>query len=239
VSFFVGATQNAVEAACRGGLVVAPAAPALVELGRNCEYRRALLQADVVLTDSAFMVMLWNLMMRDTIRRISGLEYLQVLLGRPEFQQPGASFWVMPTVASMERNLAWLQSSGYAVQQRHCYLAPRYPAGRIVDRLLVELVNQKRPQHVIIGLGGGVQETLGLYLKEHCDARPSIHCIGAAIGFLSGDQVRIPKWADRSGLGWLFRCLSSPRRFVPRYFGALLLAPVLWRYRSQMPDAAP
>jgi UDP-N-acetyl-D-mannosaminuronic acid transferase (WecB/TagA/CpsF family) len=237
VSFFVGAARQAVEAGCRGGLVVAPAAPALVELGRDGEYRRALLEADVVLTDSAFMVLLWNLMMGDRIRRVSGLEYLEVLLSRPEFREPGASFWVMPSVASMERNLAWLQSGGYAVREEDCYLAPRYPGGQIADGRLVELLQRRRPQHIIIGLGGGVQEKLGLYLKAHCAAPPGIHCIGAAIGFLSGDQVRIPKWADRSGLGWLFRCLSSPKRFVPRYLGALRLAPVLWRYRSRMPDA--
>ena len=34
---------------------------------------------------------------------------------------------------------------------------------------------------------------------------PAIHCIGAALGFLTGDQVRIPHWADQWILGWLFR----------------------------------
>ena len=77
VNFFVGTPSDAVETASRGGLVVVPAAPALIDLGRDIEYRRALLGAGVVLTDSAFMVLLWNLMMRDTIRRVSGLEYLQ------------------------------------------------------------------------------------------------------------------------------------------------------------------
>jgi UDP-N-acetyl-D-mannosaminuronic acid transferase (WecB/TagA/CpsF family) len=238
VNFFVGKASDAVETASRGGLVVVPAAPALIDLGRDLEYRRSLLAADVVLTDSAFMVLLWNLMMRDTIRRVSGLEYLQVLLGRPEFRAPGASLWIMPSPASMERNLAWLQLRGHAVTKDDCYLAPRYPMGRIEDRPLVELVDRKSPRHVIVGVGGGVQERLGLCLKEKCAARPAIHCIGAAIGFLSGDQVRIPNWADHSGLGWFFRCLSSPKRFVPRYLGALRLAPMMWRYRSRMPNLA-
>jgi UDP-N-acetyl-D-mannosaminuronic acid transferase (WecB/TagA/CpsF family) len=64
---------------------------------------------------------------------------------------------------------------------------------------------------------------------------PAIHCIGAAIAFLSGDQVHIPAWADRFYLGWLFRCLSSPKRYVPRYLDAFGLAPLLWRYRSELP----
>jgi UDP-N-acetyl-D-mannosaminuronic acid transferase (WecB/TagA/CpsF family) len=132
--------------------------------------------------------------------------------------------------------LAWLQSRGHPITKDDCYLAPRYPGGPIADPSLVELVNRKGPRHIIVGVGGGVQERLGLCLKEQCPARPAIHCIGAAIGFLSGDQVRIPNWADHSGLGWLFRCLSSPKRFVPRYLGALRLAPMMWRYRNRMPD---
>ena len=54
------------------------------------------------------------------------------------------------------------------------------------------------------------QERLGLYLKQRLSYRPAIHCIGAAIGFLSGDQVYIPVWADALGMGWLYRTLADP-----------------------------
>jgi UDP-N-acetyl-D-mannosaminuronic acid transferase (WecB/TagA/CpsF family) len=106
---------------------------------------------------------------------------------------------------------------------------------KIEDRHLIEKLQSLRPRHVVITVGGGTQERLGLYLKRNLDYLPAIHCIGAAIAFLSGDQVRIPNWADRLYLGWLFRCLSSPRRFVPRYFSAPQLIPLLWRYRDQLP----
>ena len=51
-----------------------------------------------------------------------------------------------------------------------------------------------------------------------------------------GDQVRIPHWADQQVLGWLFRCASDPKRFVPRYFRALALLRLLWRFGNRMPD---
>jgi hypothetical protein len=41
---------------------------------------------------------------------------------------------------------------------------------------------------------------VGLYLKRSLSYEPGIHCIGAAIAFLSGDQARIPLWGDRLGL---------------------------------------
>jgi UDP-N-acetyl-D-mannosaminuronic acid transferase (WecB/TagA/CpsF family) len=236
VRFFVGDAPEAVEIGARGGLVVVPAAPALLELGRDRAYRQALLEADLVITDSGFLVLLWNMMMWDRIQRVSGLEYLKLLLQRPEFGERGAALLVMPSPVSLECNLHWLMAKGYAIRREDCYVAPKYGSGAVADDALVKLVNERQPRHVIIGLGGGVQEKLGLDLKKRSASRPAIHCIGAAIGFLSGDQVRIPDWADRWILGWLFRCAVNPGRFVPRYAKALQLPLVLWRYRGRMPD---
>lgn len=237
VNFFVGDAPAAVRIGREGGLVVAPSAPGLVDLGRDREYRRALLGADLALTDSGLLVLLWNAMTFDRINRVSGLEYLRLLLANPEFYEPRAVFWVMPSEDAMRRNLRWLKANGYPTEANDCYVAPRYPKGPVSDERLVGLINERNPRHVIIGVGGGVQEKLGLYLKSQCAGRPAFHCIGAAIGFLTGDQVRIPDWADQKLLGWLFRCVSDPRRFVPRYARALELPLILWRYRTRMPNA--
>jgi UDP-N-acetyl-D-mannosaminuronic acid transferase (WecB/TagA/CpsF family) len=236
VRFFVGNAAEAVKIGARGGLVVVPAAPALVELAHDREYREALLGADLVITDSGFMVLLWNMMTRDRIQRASGLEYLKILLARPEFCAPGAALWVMPSEQSRQRNLDWLKSQGYPISAEDTYVAPKYGSGAIVDAALLNLLRVRQSRHVIIGLGGGVQEKLGLYLRKHGAPGISIHCIGAAIGFLSGDQVRIPDWADKWKLGWLFRCAANPRRFVPRYVKALRLPVALWRYHDRMPE---
>jgi UDP-N-acetyl-D-mannosaminuronic acid transferase (WecB/TagA/CpsF family) len=236
VRFFVGKAPDAVEIGARGGLVVVPAAPALMELARDRGYREALLESDLAITDSGLLVLLWNGMTRDRIHRVSGLEYLKVLLARAEFQRPGTVLWVMPSKDALQKNLSWLKAEGFPTKAEDCYIAPKYCPTNISDPELVSLIDQRKPQHVIIGLGGGVQEKLGLYLKRRCAGRPAIHCIGAAIGFLSGDQVRIPDWADKWILGWLFRCISNPGRFLPRYAKALRLPLVLWRYHDRMPD---
>jgi UDP-N-acetyl-D-mannosaminuronic acid transferase (WecB/TagA/CpsF family) len=235
VRFFVGGGREAVEIGATGGLVVAPAAPALLELRHDQAYRQALLDADLAITDSGFLVLLWNIIMRDQIQRVSGLEYLRLLLTRPEFREKGSALLVMPSPVSLERNLRWLNAQGHAIRREDCYVAPKYGSGAVADDALVKLINERQPRHVIIALGGGVQEKLGLYLRTHCMFRPAIHCIGAALGFLSGDQVRIPDWADRRILGWLFRCTTNPGRFVPRYAKALQLPIMLWQYRGRMP----
>jgi UDP-N-acetyl-D-mannosaminuronic acid transferase (WecB/TagA/CpsF family) len=236
VRFFVGGATEAVELGSRGGLVVVPSAPVLMELARNRECREAVLEADLAITDSGFMVLLWNAMKQDHIQRVSGLEYLKLLLARAEFRDAGEVLWVMPSPDALQRNLGWLKAEGYPTQAEDCYVAPKYAGGAIVDEALVKLIDNRKPRHVIICLGGGVQEKLGLYLKKHCAGRPAIHCIGAAIGFLTGDQIRIPAWADQWILGWLFRCASNPVRFIPRYAKALPLMIMMWRCQDRMPE---
>lgn len=192
----------------------------------------------MAITDSAFMVMVWNLIERDSIGRLSGLRYLRALLEQTDVRAPGNTFWVMAGRASACKNLEWLRVQGIDVPDACVYDAPMY-GEPIEDEALVEKLNQMRPRHIVLTVGGGTQERLGAYLKRQLSYRPSIHCIGAAIAFLSGDQVRIPDWADRLYLGWLLRCLSSPRRYVPRYLSAPQLVPLLWRYRSKLPVESP
>jgi N-acetylglucosaminyldiphosphoundecaprenol N-acetyl-beta-D-mannosaminyltransferase len=233
----IGKAHDAVDRVSReGGLVVMPAAPALTNLFQDKEYREALLGADFALADSSLMVAIWNLVQGDHIRKLSGLRYLRALIERPEFCESGSSFWVMPTHSSAERNLRWLEGNGICVCQDDVYVAPMYGVAVEDEELLLRL-EQRRPRHIVLGLGGGTQERLGLYLKRNLSYRPTIHCIGAAIAFLSGDQVRIPVWVDFAGLGWLWRSASNPATFVPRYWTARYLAPMIMRYRDRLPSA--
>ncbi len=235
VRFFCGSVEDAVERMERGGLLVVPAAPALKDIDRNAGYREALLNADLCIPDSAFMVMIWNRISKQKIRRLSGLAYMRELLRRDDAHQPGNVVWIMASAASAERNRAWLRRQGIDVPGECVYLAPMY-GEEIEDAALLELLERVRPRHVVVTVGGGTQERLGLYLKRRLSYAASIHCIGAAIAFLSGDQVGIPVWADRMYLGWLFRTFADPKRFGPRYWDARKLLKLMVRYRDRLPD---
>jgi N-acetylglucosaminyldiphosphoundecaprenol N-acetyl-beta-D-mannosaminyltransferase len=234
VRFFVGGAREAIELLSGGGLLVVPGAPALKNLPEDNGYREALLEADVAIADSSLMVMVWNFIQKDRIRRLSGLEYLVELLTVPAVKLSGGSFWIMASPESADRNLAWLEAHGVRVPPEDVYVAPQYgPA--IDDESLLQKIRERRPPHIVVTIGGGTQERLGLYLKRNLRPVPAIHCIGAAIAFLSGDQVRIPLWADRLYLGWIFRCLSEPKRCVPRYWSARKLVSLLVRFRGGLP----
>jgi UDP-N-acetyl-D-mannosaminuronic acid transferase (WecB/TagA/CpsF family) len=235
VRFFAGPAEQAVDLGLRGGLVVVPSAPLMVTLVDDENTRAALLGSDLALTDSGLMVLLWNFLCRDHVRRVSGLEYLDLMLRRPELSQPGVTFWIMPNEPAMQRCRGWLTRRGYPVRDDSFYLAPFYGNGPLHDVELIGLLDRLKPRQIFMGVGGGVQERLGLFLRRNLGYRPGIHCIGAAIGFLTGDQVRIPMWADAWKLGWFFRCMSAPRRFIPRYWKALRLFPILAKYRERLP----
>jgi hypothetical protein len=156
-------------------------------------------------------------------------------LKQPDFYQPDGSFWILASEESARRNCAWLRRQGIELAAADMYIAPLY-GKTILDPVLIKRINERRPRHIVVTLGGGTQERLGLYLRDELNCKPSIHCIGAAIAFLSGDQVQIPRWADRMYLGWLFRCLSDPRRYMPRYWDARKLLSLMIRYGSSLPD---
>jgi UDP-N-acetyl-D-mannosaminuronic acid transferase (WecB/TagA/CpsF family) len=236
IDFFDGSATDAIEIMRKGGLLVIPAAPALKDLDHNLEYRESLLNADLAITDSAFMVLIWNSLQSTPIKRLSGLEYLRELLLEPEVRQPGNTLWIMASPISAQRNLAWLAGQGISVLEDLIYIAPIYGHDPIADPALLERLNRFPVRHVIVTIGGGIQERLGLYLKRNLTYRPAIHCIGAAIAFLSGDQVNIPVWADRFYLGWLFRSLAEPQRYVPRYWSARKLLPLMLHNRDRLPD---
>jgi len=235
IRFFAGSLAAAGARAAEGGLVVAPSGPGLGwDLTHEPAYRAALESADVVLTDSGFLVWLWWLRTGRRLPRVSGLAFLwQFLNGEPARRR--ATFWVMPSAEEMRRSLAWLRGRGLPATEEDCYVAPYYGAGAVTDDLLRDAIERRRPEVVVIAIGGGVQERLGHWLRDALPYRPGIFCLGAAIAFLSGGQVGIPPWVDRARLGWLWRTVSGPRAFAPRYGRALRLGWLVFRYGREAP----
>jgi N-acetylglucosaminyldiphosphoundecaprenol N-acetyl-beta-D-mannosaminyltransferase len=234
VRFFNSTVDEAVDTmSTNGGLLVVPAAPALLKICDDESYRRALTSADMAIADSGAMVLLWRIFTGRRVERISGLKFLKHLVARLASHPEERVLWIVPSEPAHEKTIAWLRSVNLTANADFC-IAPRY--GREVrDDALAAKIDNYPPTHVIVGIGGGVQEKLGLFLKENLRTRPAIHCIGAALAFLTGDQPPIPMWADRFYLGWLLRLLRHPRVFGPRYVNALKLPWLLVRYRENLP----
>lgn len=232
--FFNGEVEAAAKLLSeQGGYLVAPSGTCFVRLDHDAVYREAMLNADIILPDSGAMVLLARVFLRKSLRRISGLRYTVHLAHR--LRSSGKSFWVVPNETARAKLERWLVQQQLSFdEQVAIYVAPRY-AATVEDRQLLNQIEKYRPDHVVIGIGSGPQEKLGYFLRENLSYRPAIHCIGAALGFLTGDQVAIPNWADKSYLGWLFRLISQPRVFIPRLTRALALPWLMLRHGSELP----
>jgi exopolysaccharide biosynthesis WecB/TagA/CpsF family protein len=235
VQFFNGNVEEATSLMLqRGGLLVAPSGTCFARLRDDEKYRRAVLAADLAIADSGLMVGLWRLLRRQNVQRISGLKYLKHLLGRLKGEGKRDVFWVLPTERAEEKLLDWSRGAAFPITSENCYVAPRY-GFEVGDQNLLALIEQRRAAHVIIAIGSGAQEKLGYYLRENLSYRPAIHCTGAALGFITGDQTSIPDWADRFYLGWLWRLVAQPRIFIPRLALGLELPWLILKYGEKLP----
>jgi N-acetylglucosaminyldiphosphoundecaprenol N-acetyl-beta-D-mannosaminyltransferase len=235
IKFFNGDVDEGVQSMIgRGGFLIAPSGTCFARLREDERYRRAVLAADLVIADSGLMVVLWRVFRRESLQRISGLKYLKHLLGKLKVGENRDVFWVLPNEDARLRLVDWSRREPFRITNDNCYVAPRYGV-QVNDQNLLALIEGRRAAHIVIAIGSAAQEKLGYYLRENLSYRPAIHCIGAALGFITGDQRAIPEWADRFYLGWLRRLIAQPRIFIPRLSRGLELPWLIWKFGDRLP----
>ena len=85
-----------------------------------------------------------------------------------------------------------------------------------IDRRSIDAMVKAKAEIVWVGLGSPKQER---WMARHFDASAAIAMVGvgAAFDFLSGHKPQAPKWLRGTGLEWIFRLASEPKRLAGRY----------------------
>ncbi len=93
---------------------------------------------------------------------------------------------------------------------------PFRPLTQAEEEETIARINNLRPDIVWVGLSSAAQER---WMADHRDrlSAPVLVGVGAAFDFLSGRKPQAPRWIQRSGLEWLFRLATEPRRLWRRY----------------------
>jgi N-acetylglucosaminyldiphosphoundecaprenol N-acetyl-beta-D-mannosaminyltransferase len=227
IKFLMGGYSAAKRLLDNGALMVVPSAPVLERTRQDPLLHAVLKSSDFALPDSGLMVTVLKYMKGIRLDKLSGLTFLRLFMEEEILKQERSLFLVDPDEEEMRINHRLLRSQGIKIEYSDHYVAPIYSAGQVEDGYLLQTLGKKRPKYVLINLGGGIQERLGLYLKEKLSYNPGIICTGAAIAFLTGKQASIPPIFDTLHLGWLLRCLHDPKRFIPRYLKGLRLIPLI------------
>jgi N-acetylglucosaminyldiphosphoundecaprenol N-acetyl-beta-D-mannosaminyltransferase len=83
------------------------------------------------------------------------------------------------------------------------------------DAAVIKRIAASEARLLFIGLGCPKQEN---WVVEHAGKVPAVMlAVGAAFDFLAGTKPQAPRWMMRSGLEWLFRLVTEPRRLARRY----------------------
>jgi N-acetylglucosaminyldiphosphoundecaprenol N-acetyl-beta-D-mannosaminyltransferase len=116
------------------------------------------------------------------------------------------------------------------LEQLSTNLGDRYPGLQIVgthsppfrpltpeeDDAVVRQINESGAHIVWVGLSTPKQER---WMASHVGRlnAPALFGVGAAFDMHAGNLRQAPRWMQRSGLEWLFRLISEPRRLWKRY----------------------
>jgi exopolysaccharide biosynthesis WecB/TagA/CpsF family protein len=84
------------------------------------------------------------------------------------------------------------------------------------DEVLIESINSSGCDILFVGLGCPKQEAWVMSNKDRLKVSVII-CVGDGLKIFSGNKVRGPRWAQKSGFEWFFRFLHEPARLWRRY----------------------
>lgn len=97
------------------------------------------------------------------------------------------------------------------------YCPPFRPLTSDEKEEIAAAINGSGADIVWVGLSTPKQEKWIGEMRDSLDVK-LLFSIGAAFDFHTGRAVEAPRWISNTGLEWLFRLLTEPRRLWRRYF---------------------
>jgi N-acetylglucosaminyldiphosphoundecaprenol N-acetyl-beta-D-mannosaminyltransferase len=81
---------------------------------------------------------------------------------------------------------------------------------------VIKMINETNPDILWVGISTPKQER---FMADHISELNTqvLIGVGAAFDFLSGNKRQAPRWMQQSGLEWIFRLYTEPRRLARRY----------------------
>jgi N-acetylglucosaminyldiphosphoundecaprenol N-acetyl-beta-D-mannosaminyltransferase len=187
----------------------------VMESQRDEEVRRIHNAAGLVTPDGMPLVWLSRLMGFSHVERVYGPDLMLTMCARSMTQGYRHFFYGgAPGVA--EKLVLRLRARFPGLQVVGTYSPPFRPLTSEEDAAVVQHINAAQPDVVWVGIGTPKQD---YWMKEHVGwlSAPVLIGVGAAFDFHAGVKRQAPRWMQRSGLEWLFRLMTEPRRLWRRY----------------------
>lgn len=101
---------------------------------------------------------------------------------------------------------------------------------------ILKAIDLAAPDILVVGLGAPKQETWAYTHRSKINAAVTF-CVGGTIDFIAGEQKRAPGWVQKSGIEWVWRMATNPRRLVGRYVRDAIRLPQL--FLNEVSDLCP
>ncbi|MEO0794104.1 MAG: WecB/TagA/CpsF family glycosyltransferase [Verrucomicrobiota bacterium] len=187
----------------------------VIESQDNAEFREILNKSLLTGADGMPLVWLGRRAAGDQVGRVYGPDAMlsiceaSVASGHRHFFFGGGD-QVAPLLAEkLVQRFPGLQVAG-------TYTPPFRPLNEAEGTELIAHVAQTKPHYFWVGISTPKQELFMDEWLHKLDANIMLG-VGAAFDFHSGLKRQAPVWMQRSGLEWLFRTVTEPRRLASRY----------------------
>lgn len=148
------------------------------------------------------------------MQRTTGPSYLEEILKLSE-QHGWRHYFYGGTEETLEKLRIELLQKYPNLQIAEMYSPPFRPLTAEEDSLVIERINEAKPDFVWVGLGAPKQER---WMAAHQGKIQGFMVgVGAAFDYLAGNIKRAPNWMQRCSLEWLYRLLQDPKRLFKRY----------------------
>jgi len=187
----------------------------VMESQRDEELRRIHNAAGLVTPDGMPLVWLSHLKGFRHVERVYGPDLMPALCERSVAKEYRHFFY--GGAEGVPEQLAKVLSHRFpGLVVTRTYSPPFRPLTPEEDEEIVQMINEANPDIVWVGLSTPKQER---WMAKHVGrlVAPVLIGVGAAFDFHTGRKPQAPRWMQRSGLEWLFRLLTEPRRLWRRY----------------------
>ncbi len=186
----------------------------IMEAQDSEEYRAALRDADLVTPDGMPLVWMLRVVGAKPASRVYGPDLTLAVLRAAEVAGISVGFYgstedvLARLVANLRRRFPHIV---IAYQQS----PPFRPLSASEDQAVAQAIRSSGARILFVGLGGSKQD---LWMARHRGRVPAVMLgVGAAFDFLAGTKPQAPHWIQQTGLEWLFRLATEPRRLWRRY----------------------
>jgi N-acetylglucosaminyldiphosphoundecaprenol N-acetyl-beta-D-mannosaminyltransferase len=186
----------------------------VVTAKQDQQFRRVVNEADMATPDGMPLVWVLRKMGFHQQERINGPDLMWRMC--EQAAEKGLSIFLYgSTPETLERLIDNLKTSFPQLVIAGIHSPPFRLLSDEVDPEMIDRINGSGAQIMFVGLGCPKQE---FWMAAHRGKIQAVMIgVGAAFDYHAGTVTRAPLWMQRSGLEWLFRLMSEPKRLWKRY----------------------